>query len=358
MSTPAEPAPALQGLFALLARDLDTGPVLHRALVGALVERFDVSEAAAHTALLPYTLHRDLLAGRRNDAVEHWLGQDPTPALYDLARANDEPHSLKMLGLSLDDLHTLVSVTLERLSAPGVSEADLTQLVEDAYHARRPSRHSRRRQLGGTGPHGVLPSTERGVPLDDARAVLIAVHGRGAAADRITRDLEAHLSQREGLCILAPQALDNTWYPRGFTRPPEDNQPHLDSALAVLDAAWQTAVQAVGAERVVLAGFSQGGCLLLGWLRSREVRPAGVFALSAAHYRLGQGYPELPDTVVHVARSQGDPWIPQEVFDQTLSELGPVAPHLSSHVNEGDEHRIFDESGQALQACVSGVLAG
>jgi hypothetical protein len=122
--------------------------------------------------------------------------------------------------------------------AVGIAEAEaLHELLEDTYRARRPSLPSRRRGLLGEGPHAALPATERGAPLETARAVLIAVHGRGAAADRITHDLESHLRDREGLCVLAPRALDNSCYPAGFTAALEDNQPFLNSALSLTDAA-------------------------------------------------------------------------------------------------------------------------
>lgn len=348
---------ALHGAY-LAATLLDRATLgLHHALAHVLGGSLGASHGAAHTALLPYTTHRAILADPAvAGALEAALGADPSAAIYDLAREHGQPHSLKMLELDRDMIPDIADRTLARNYAFKIDRDALIGMLDDAYHARRPSRFSRRRTLVGQGPHAGLQVTERGAPLEQARAVLIAMHGRGAAADRITRDLEAYLPQREGLCVLAPQALHNSWYPKPFTLPPEDNQPDLDSALSMVDAAYQAAVEAVGADHVVLAGFSQGGCLLLGWARSRDAAPAGLLALSASHYRLGDGYDNLAGSVVHVAKSDADKWLPQEVFDQTVEELTAAVPRLSTHVESGTDHRIFDESGAVLRELIEALL--
>ncbi|MES2486102.1 MAG: phospholipase, partial [Bacteroidota bacterium] len=53
-----------------------------------------------------------------------------------------------------------------------------------------------------------------GIPLAEAKKVLIMVHGRGAAAQDIL-SLSRHLDV-EGFTLLAPQAAGNSWYPLSF----------------------------------------------------------------------------------------------------------------------------------------------
>ncbi len=332
---------------------------VHHQLAHALGGTFGVEHSAAHTAVLPYSLAFNAVAvPDLVSSLQPVLGDDPSAALYDLARGWELPHSLKGLDLTVADLPRLVDAALARPYANPreVDRPALERLVSDAYHARRPSRHSRSRRLGGEGPHAGLLATERGAPLRRCRAVLIALHGRGAAADRITRDLEAPLPPREGLCVLAPQAHDNRWYPKGFTAPLQDNQPDLDSALAMVDAAWNAAVSAVDASRVLVAGFSQGACLALSWAKLRGVRPGAVLAFSGAALEVEGSFDHLAGARVVMSKSEGDPWIPSERFAATADALRSVGAELTVRVVPGDGHAITDEDGADLAAAVAAAL--
>ena len=186
--------------------------------------------------------------------------------------------------------------------------------------------------------------------------MLIAVHGRGAAADRITRDLEAWLPEREGLCILAPQALDNAWYPKGFTVPLEDNQPFFDSALSMLDAAWTEAVAAVGPERVVLAGFSQGACLSLAWAAARQAAPGALLAFSGAELDVDGDYGNLAGCTVVLSKSEHDPYLPPERFARTGARLRAHVDDLVVRTVPGDGHGITPADGADLARAVAAAL--
>ncbi|MEN0061063.1 MAG: iron-containing alcohol dehydrogenase [Myxococcota bacterium] len=347
---------ALYGAY-LAAVNIERAPLgLHHKLAHVLGGTFDVVHASAHTAALPYSYHYNTVAvPGLIDALSPVLGEDPAAALYDRARAWALPHSFKRLGLTVDDLPIMV----DRLSVrpypnprPTPPEA-LAELVSDAYHARRPSRFSRRRALPGHGPHATLRATERGTPLDQAQLVLIGLHGRGAAADRFTRDLEAHLGTVDGLCILAPQAFDNRWYAKGFTVPPADNQPDLDSALSMVDAAWEAATAVVAPSHVLLAGFSQGACLALTWAKLRDVAPGALLAFSGAEMDVAGDYRNLASSRVVLSKSEGDRWIPQDWFDRTLTALRPVVSDLEGRLVLGDGHTVTPADGQDLAAAVT-----
>ena len=113
---------------------------------------------------------------------------------------------------------------------------------------------------GVEGPHRGQPVLTAGAPLDQARAVILAVHGRGASAADILR-----LAQEvggEGVAAVAPQAAGNTWYPNSFLAPLTANEPYLSSALSVVAATLAlTEAAGVPAERTIVLGFSQGACL-------------------------------------------------------------------------------------------------
>ena len=88
--------------------------------------------------------------------------------------------------------------------------------------------------MSETNPHADQPAVRSGEPLDQARAAMILVHGRGASATNIMGLGEA-LRLTE-YALLAPQAAGHTWYPYSFLEPMEQNEPYLSSALDRLNS--------------------------------------------------------------------------------------------------------------------------
>ena len=117
-----------------------------------------------------------------------------------------------------------------------------------------------------------------GVPLRNAHAAMILLHGRGATAEDILT-IAAEV-QRPGWAYIAPQAAGSAWYPNPFTAPLESNEPYLSSALDTVAKTFAQATETVPAERVILLGFSQGACLCLEWAARNARRFGGVVGLS------------------------------------------------------------------------------
>src|SRR5215204_3377139 len=128
--------------------------------------------------------------------------------------------------------------------------------------------------------HRGQPVLTAGAPLAQAKAAMVMVHGRGASARDIL--LLAQEWNASDVAYLAPQAVNNTWYPNRFIAPVATNEPWLSSALASLDDVLQTVASAgIGAERTVLLGFSQGGCLALEFAARNPRRYGAIVGLSA-----------------------------------------------------------------------------
>src|SRR5580765_8590684 len=112
-------------------------------------------------------------------------------------------------------------------------------------------------RLSVPGPHNGAELFIAGAPLVDARGALVLIHGRGADAEGML-DLARHFAA-DRFAWVAPEAVGHTWYPYPFIAPVAQNQPHLDSALAVLAAVTDALVaDGVPRQRQVLIGFSQG----------------------------------------------------------------------------------------------------
>lgn len=257
---------------------------------------------------------------------------------YDQLRDANLPHSLKMAGWDL-----------ARLAEAQDRFPEWHEFLDDVYHARRPNRDSRRLRFDSPGAHGQRSATYRGATLNTAEYVIIAMHGRGAAADRLTRDLEAFLPSTDQTALIAPQATDNAWYPNPAYLPPEQNQPHIDDTLAVIDSLWSCAREHVASSQIILCGFSQGACAALTWARTRDAVPLAVMGFSGFQIEVGGSYRHLSNSLLYSSRSEGDEFCTDQNMAQTLSDLRDQAPHALIHTNPGSQHVITEHDGQVLR---------
>lgn len=188
-----------------------------------------------------------------------------------------------------------------------------------------------------TGPHANAEVIEAGALLYEARGALILLHGRGAtAADILGLGYEI---APEGVALLAPQAAEHTWYPYSFLAPRAQNEPWLTSALELVERLVQRCLNAgLAADRIAVAGFSQGACLSTEFVASYPQRYAALAAFTGGligppgtdlHHegRLG-GMPALfssGDPDPHV------PWMRVQDSARQLEEMGAKV-ELRQHV--------------------------
>ena len=128
-------------------------------------------------------------------------------------------------------------------------------------------------------PHRDQPIFTWGTPLGEAVTAMVMLHGRGGSVDDM-RALATELDRAE-VAFIAPAAAGRTWYPYSFLEPIKRNEPFLSSALRLVDRALAKASDAkVPAERVMLLGFSQGGCVMLEFTARNARRYGAVVGLS------------------------------------------------------------------------------
>lgn len=197
-----------------------------------------------------------------------------------------------------------------------------------------------------TGPHQGQPVLRMGRPLAEADAAMILVHGRGATAASILELGQA--LYRPEMAYLAPQAAANTWYPYSFLAPMEQNQPGLDSALqAVDDVVAHVTAAGIPAERIFLAGFSQGACLASEYVARHARRYAGLLAFSGG--LIGPpGTPReyagnLNGTPVFLGCSDVDPHIPLARVEETARVLAGLGGVVDKQIYPGMAHTINDD---------------
>lgn len=309
--------------------------------------------APTHAALLPFTLaFNGPSAPEAMATLKSLSGIEELPGwLFDVLARAGLPASLEALGVQWDQLELLVGRALARrypnprpLTAEGIRG-----LLVDAWLGRRPTWAPRRVSLETPeGPHAGLEAVVAGAPLASARRVVIAVHGRGGDAERMAAQVLGFAEGVEGVSVLAPQAAARAWYPHGFRAPVVDNEPHLSSALASLDAAWAAATEGRDPAAVLVTGFSQGACLLLGWLETRAARPGAVVIFSGARPPLEGDYGQLEGVPVFMTISEEDRWIPLATFDETAQAIEAAGAALTARRRPGDEHVITPEGAAQL----------
>lgn len=201
------------------------------------------------------------------------------------------------------------------------------------------------------GPHQGQEILTAGPALEQAHAAMILIHGRGASAHDIL-DLGRYLSAAD-MAQLAPQAANNTWYPYSFLNPLEQNEPHLSSALQLVESlVGQVEAAGIPAERIIIGGFSQGACLACEFVARHARRYGGLLAFSGgligppATSRAYEG--SLDGTPVFLGCSDVDYHIPLERVDETAEVLSGLGAKVNKKIYPGMGHTIIeDEIAQA-----------
>ena len=186
--------------------------------------------------------------------------------------------------------------------------------------------------------HQNSKTVRSGQDLETADKVVIMLHGRSATAESIL-----HLSEQlPEAAYLAPQAAKRQWYPRSFMESREKNQPHLDSALELVDSLVQEAADSVGRENVYLLGFSQGACLASEYVASHPGRYGGLIVLSGG--LIGDQIQEyegnFKETPVFIGCSDNDPHIPLERVNETVEVLKNLNGDVEKYIMQGSHHGI------------------
>ena len=208
-------------------------------------------------------------------------------------------------------------------------------------------------------PHREQPVLAAGAPLDQALAVVVLLHGRGASARDIL-SLAREIDPGGGVAYLAPQAAGSSWYPMSFLAPIEQNEPGLSSGLDLIGALLQQARnEGVPEEKHVLLGFSQGACLTLEYTVRNPRRFGGVIGFTGG--LIGppgtswspQG--SLDETPVFLGSSDPDPHVPWERVVETSEILGSIGGSVSLKRYTGMGHTVNDDELAAARTIVDDV---
>ncbi len=185
-----------------------------------------------------------------------------------------------------------------------------------------------------------------GAPLTRAKAVVLAIHGRGADAASILS--LADVLAMPDIAFLAPEAAGRAWYPQSFIAPLAANEPWLSRSLAQVAAALDGLTAAgVPDGRTALLGFSQGACLALE-TAIRRPRPYGaVIGLSGGYIGpLGEerrSTDRLDGASVFLGCSDIDSHIPLRRVQETTRLMAAMGATVTERIYPGFGHAVNDD---------------
>jgi predicted esterase len=201
-------------------------------------------------------------------------------------------------------------------------------------------------------PHATQPVFQGGSPTDQARLGVVLIHGRGASAF----SLLAFADQigAADVAYFAPQAANFSWYPERFLVETPKNEPYLSSALRKILSVLHIMDNAgISAERTVLLGFSQGGCLALEFAARYPRRYAGVIGLSAgligADHEDRKIAGDLAGTPVFLGCSAQDPHIPLARVAQAAAFFKQLGGNTQARLYPGADHMINQDELEMIR---------
>ncbi|MCF2502352.1 dienelactone hydrolase family protein [Dyadobacter sp. CY107] len=195
-----------------------------------------------------------------------------------------------------------------------------------------------------------------GVAIGEAKKAIVMLHGRGGSAEDII-SLKRVLNISD-MAIYAPKATNNSWYPYSFMAPVAQNQPALDSALALIgQLVADIEADGIAAENIYFAGFSQGACLTLEYTARNAKRYGGIIAFTGG--LVGEEMTEesyqgdFAGTPVLIATGDPDPHVPVSRVKESIAILERMNAFVTFAIYPGRQHTI---SSQEIQLANKHVL--
>jgi phospholipase/carboxylesterase len=207
-------------------------------------------------------------------------------------------------------------------------------------------------------PHDGQPIAEAGVPLGQAPAAAIMVHGRNATPANIL-DLAARLA-RPHVTYLAPAAAGQTWYPHSFMADIAGNEPGISSGIAVLDALVARVERAgISRSRIVLIGFSQGACLVSEFAIRHASRYGGLAIFSGgAIGPAGTTWNvdgDFHGTPVFLGCSDVDAHVPESRVRETAAVFRRLGADVTLRIYPGMGHLVNNDEIAFAQKLLDAV---
>ena len=185
----------------------------------------------------------------------------------------------------------------------------------------------------------------QGAPINKASKALILLHGRGGTAEDIIT-LADHFCDDQ-FYIAAPQAPNNTWYPKGFMSEAHLNEPILSASIEGIKKLIDDTSKHIPRSRIYLMGFSQGASLSLEISSRSAEQYGGIVAFTGA--LMGptldrkKYHGNFEGTKIFIGTSDQDPFVPLDRIEQSKDILVEMGGDVTLKVYKGMTHTITEE---------------
>lgn len=207
--------------------------------------------------------------------------------------------------------------------------------------------------------HEGEPVLHHGAPIEDARGLLILLHGRGAGARDILGIAQA--LEIDSLTCLAPEATAASWFQYSFLVPRSQNEPGVQGALSVVaELVTEADLNDIPVNRVFLLGFSQGACLALEYALAHPAEYGGIYALSGG--LLGppgtswSAEGSLAGTHVFIGSSDLDPHVPRARLDESAEAMRAAGAEVELKLYPGIGHTVTDDEIEVIRSSILTAL--
>ncbi len=195
-----------------------------------------------------------------------------------------------------------------------------------------------------------------GPALAGAGVLLVLLHGRGQSPDYICGQAEALFAP--GVRCVVPAAPGRVWYPLRFMAPGAAGDPKLADAVAIVEAIVSDAIgQGMPPERIVVLGFSQGGCLASEFVRRHPrsyggvaIWTGGLIGAPGTEWAVPEGLAGVP---VLVTGSDCDAYIPEARTRETAAHFAAVGARVDLQLYPGRAHIVSPPEVAAVAAMIT-----
>lgn len=182
-----------------------------------------------------------------------------------------------------------------------------------------------------------------GVPIEAADKAIVFLHGRGATATDII-NLSQHFKVDDA-ALFAAQATNHSWYPYSFMAPEKQNQPALNSALALIqELISEITTGGIPLSKIYFAGFSQGACLTLEYITRNAAQYGGAIAFTGG--LIGETIDrtnytgDFMQTPVFISTGNPDPHVPVSRVEESAGILKEMNADVQVKIYPGRVHTI------------------
>ncbi len=208
-------------------------------------------------------------------------------------------------------------------------------------------------------------------PPGNASASVIWLHGLGANGhdfEPIVKELEP--TARDGVRFVFPNAPEQAvtinsgavmpaWYDiRGTDLEREPDKAGVEASVAIVNKLIETELSGgIACERIVLAGFSQGGAIVLQAGTAYPQRLGGIMALST-YVAIPEAItaPKQPGLPIFVAHGSQDPMIPLAVSERSQALLMSLGYTVERHTY-AMPHSVCAEQIRDISNWLTRILA-